>query len=181
MNRFFVIVATALFPTVAWATIAGSCGGPGIGTTTKTLDCGTAAYMVGITGRAGGYVESIQLICRKMVNGTLEANAFTTAVAGKQNVVANYEGLAANSNQVVKGIDLHCGTFVDRIDMLWFDAIRNGQRVQCGDGGCGDFVNGGGTAGFSKRLFCPAGELAHKLVVKSGMWIDNITVYCRKP
>lgn len=183
MQKLLAMLVTILFPTLVWAGSAGSCGGPGLGTTTKTLDCGTSGYMVGVRGRGGGYVESIQLICRKLVNGSLEEKTYLTSVAGKQNAVTNYEGMGANRSQAVKEIETHCGTFVDRIDNLWFDLLTNGQRSWCGGdaGVCGDYVNGGGTAGFPKRLTCPAGELMHKLVVKSGLWVDNITAYCRKP
>lgn len=182
MNKLFVIFAAALCPAVVWAGTAGSCGGPGLGTTTKTLDCGSSGYVVGVQGWAGGYVENIRLICRKLVNGNLEQTTYLTAVAGRGNVNINYEGKVASANRAVNSFRMHCGTFVDRIDRIFFRTLIDGKLGYCDpDPDCHDYVNGGGTGGSETQMKCPIGELMYKAVVKSGMWIDNITLYCRKP
>lgn len=176
--------AAALALTVALATTAGAqtqistmMGGGG-GTETR-VECGEDRVLVGVTGRAGSWLDNLFLRCAR-VNGATLSDVVTL-----DNNAQRIGGLGGNhsytvqcpAGHVVKGVVAYQGTFVNRIGLYCRGWDGTGWT------GTGNLVGpAGGTGGSYDRRDCD--DRTRPVVAlrgREGNYVDAIGIVCRAP
>jgi hypothetical protein len=173
--------AVVLFGGVA-ATLSetGRVGGSG-GRRTVTMDCGSSAYIVGITatgGRDGAFgfnlLRRVKFTCRPF-NGTTPGTTTTqtTEAVADHSAAVNISNGSGNcpSTQVMGSVELYAGSFIDRLNT---GRCKGAAQEQSSIN-----INAGGDGGSRGFLECPAAEALFKVEARVGDAIDSLKGFCR--
>jgi hypothetical protein len=155
-------------------------GGSG-GNRTVSMDCGSGAFIVGVTasgGRDGAFgfnlVRRIKFTCRAFDGTTPGGTSQTTeAVADKQPGTNFSTGTAAcPSASAIDDVELYAGSFIDRLNRV--DCITTDVLGM-------NWVNAniGGDGGSREFLKCPFNEALYKVEARVGDAIDSLKGFCR--
>jgi hypothetical protein len=155
-------------------------GGSG-GRRTVTMDCGTSAYIVGITatgGRDGPFgfnlLRKVKFTCRPFTGTTPGASTTETSEAVADKAATDNVGTGSGrcpSGYVIDNLELYAGVFIDRLNTgSCTDPLQNQSFVN---------VNAGGDGGGRDYVACPAGEALFKVEARVGDAIDSMKGYCR--
>ena len=164
----------------AGASTTARIGGSG-GTSTVVMDCGSNAFIVGLSAYgardnliAPNLVRKLRFTCRTF-SGTTPASSTSQTVE----VVAGVQG-GLNSTQnsvqcpqdrVIHSLQLFAGPYIDRITSV---ECRSSSSQQSWLN-----VNVGGDGGSRQFLACPNGEGLYKVEARVGSAIDSLKGTCR--
>jgi len=178
MKRFHTSILFAFITLITGIAIAGSTalvGGSG-GTSTVTMDCGSTAFIVGVTASGGqdgqfgsNLLRKIRFTCKPFTGTTPGTSTSQTpeASAAKQATLSLSSAAGNCTSAPVGNIRLRGGIFIDRVGEA--DCFDN-QVVA---------LNVGGFGGSDANLACPGGEALFKVVAKVGDAIDSLQGFCR--
>ena len=152
--------------------------GGGGGTSTR-VECGDDRVLVGVTGRAGMWLDNLFLRCAKVHGATL--SDITTLDNGSQRIgglggMHTYT-VQCPAGQVVKGVMVYQGGFINRVGLYC--------RVWDGNGwtGTGQSVGpAGGSGGAYDRRDCE--DRSRPVVAlwgREGNYVDALGIICRAP
>lgn len=157
-------------------------GGTG-GDLSYNLNCGADGVLVGLSGRWGGWLDSIGIICRKVnADGTL-GSAFTLGPKGG-NGGSTAGNPTCNAANVVQSVHAFTGMYVNRAAFgcgAWSPATRRVAQAVFTPGAAGSDVDGVGPPATQDRsvLDCPTdGKPAKGIRGKHGSFIDSIALVC---
>jgi hypothetical protein len=167
-------VTTAAQAQTQISTLMGGSGGSAV-----RVDCGDDRVLVGVTGRAGAWLDNLFLRCARVSGASL------SDVRTLDNNVQRIGGLGGfthytvqcPSGQVVKGVMVYQGSFINRIGLYC--------RVWDGNGwtGSGNLVGpAGGVGGSYDRRDCE--ERSRPVVAlygREGNYVDALGIICRAP
>jgi hypothetical protein len=158
------------------AASVGVCGGSG-GSQSKTLSCPAGQYIVGLSMRAGTYIDRIGIRCASIDSTGKRGKPGAFQYAGGAGGTDSESGTCPRSGAVT-AIHMKAGSYIDRA----IHGVCKARAVQ------GDFdapthtvinLYIGGTGGTDCRLLCSEGEAMHRLIVRYGSWVDSIEGFCR--
>jgi hypothetical protein len=147
-------------------------GGPGGGA--FRLICANGMFLVGVTGRAGDFLDQVEPICatidaRGRWRGVLRTGPATGGSGGRSFTTL------CQDNGVVVGFSGYAHKYVFNISLSCRRTGPNGvERRIALPVRVGGALNIGSTAGFD----CGADRAAHGLVGGSGIYIDRIGLAC---
>ena len=174
-----VLAATLVSAPAAQAqTQVSSLMGGGGGTETR-VECGDDRVLVGVTGRAGAWLDNLFLRCARVDGATL--SDVVTLDAGSQRIGglggSRSYTLQCPPGQVVKGVAAYQGTYVNRIGLYCRGWDGTGWT------GSGSLVGpAGGTGGSYDRRDCD--DRTRPVVAlrgREGNYVDAIGIVCRAP
>jgi hypothetical protein len=172
---------TAFGPSVAdWA---GSCGGGG-GDRIQILQCGTGKFIIGLAAQGATYVNRVRIRCGRIVgDDEIEDIGGWSAWAGSPSGgdaygSSEYGAGYCPGEGVLRGLDVYCGSYLDRIDTGGCSVYEVGQFLWRTTSFS---IKVGGRTGIRGAFECPLGEALYKIKVRSGLWIDRISGFCRRP
>lgn len=177
-------IAAALAATLAAATAAeaqtqiSTLMGGGGGTQTR-VECGEDRVLVGVTGRAGLWLDNLFLRCAR-VNGATLSDIVTldnnSQRIGGLGGITRYT-VQCPAGNVVKGVMVYQGTFINRIGLYCRGWDGTGWT------GSGNLVGpAGGTGGSYDRRDCE--EPTRPVVAlwgREGNYVDALGIVCRAP
>jgi hypothetical protein len=175
------IAATLLLaiPTAAPAGTTAKVGGSG-GTSTVTMDCGSSAFIVGLSASGGrdnpiapNLVRKLRFTCRPFSGTTPGGSTSPTAeaVAGIQGSLnPSQSSVLCPQDKVVAYLEVYAGIYIDRIANA---GCKSPSSVQSTLG-----VNVGGEGGSRQHLECPQGEGLYKVEARVGSSIDSLKGTC---
>ncbi|HZI67015.1 MAG TPA: hypothetical protein VFF17_10665, partial [Thermoanaerobaculia bacterium] len=180
--RFSVAVAALAFLVgVASASETKRTGGSG-GDRTVTMDCGSNAFIVGVSAKGGkdsligmNLVRSVQFKCRPFDGATPGDTTSKTATArGTSSAVMEIREAATDcpKDMVVTELDLYAGWYIDKF-----------EGFECQNSALGSknvHMSVGGSTGTRSGFQCPAGEGLYRVDARVGGTIDSLKGYCRK-
>ncbi|MCI0415207.1 hypothetical protein L0222_20745 [bacterium] len=155
-------------------------GGSG-GQQTVIMDCGSNAFMVGVSATGGkdgtfgfNLVRRIKFTCQTF-NGTTPGASTTQtveAVAAKAATVSvSSDSRSCPSGAVIEDLDLYAGNFIDRL--AGFGCLTSSATHP------NVSMNIGGDGGTRSGLTCPATEGLFKVEARVGDAIDSLRGFCR--
>jgi hypothetical protein len=176
-TRFGAALIAALMMTgSAEAASVGVCGGGG-GSQSKTLSCPSGQYIVGLSVRAGYFIDRIGVRCASIAStgkrGTLGAFQFAGGTGGSES-----DSATCRANGAVIGLDIRAGSYIDKV----FAGRCRSRQAQGGFVGNPHsivFRDIGGFRGNECVLICSGGEAIHRIIVRYGSWLDSIEAFCR--
>lgn len=162
---------------IAFAAVeyTGSAGGKG--GTEYMLDCGTYFHgtLVGIKGRAGSWVDSVQGVCVQInYDGTWNGSTWVTGIAGGSGGTSY--NLTCAPNYVVAAIKGRAGSYIDQLG-IYCQTLAPGGTLS----GSGYFLSStaGGTGGSTfGPLSCPSSKPARLIKGAASTWVDSIRLGC---
>ncbi|MFN2509984.1 MAG: hypothetical protein ABR568_00920 [Pyrinomonadaceae bacterium] len=172
-----------IFVLIAQGAFAGTMArlGGGGGTRTVTLDCGSNAFIVGVTGFAGkdgpigfNVIRKVRFTCQAF-NGTtpVGATSQTAEAAGTKQATTEISIGGGNcpAGQVITHMSVLAGVYIDRIVSLACEGATGGTPSVK--------VNVGGFGGSPATGVCPDNEALYKVDVRVGDVVDSLTGSCR--
>lgn len=173
-TRLAAAVAVGLLTLTAsvFATNTGTAGGSG--GTSYSLSCGSDKALVGIKGKAGSLVDSVEGFCAQINDdgswqGTVQAG-FAGGSGG-----TNFS-LYCAPGQAVTGIRGRAGSYVDQLQIRCGPLGQNGRVLSLGY-----FLSdeAGGTGGSAFGPFdCPDSMPARLIRGRAAKWVDAIGLGC---
>jgi hypothetical protein len=171
-----LVLLTAFQPRVDATRLVGGSGGR----RTVTMDCGTSAFIVGITatgGRDGPFgfnlLRRVKFTCRPFTGTTPGTSTTETAEAVADKAATDNISTGSGrcpSTHVMANLELYAGVFIDRLNTGGCeDALQNQTWVN---------VNAGGDGGTRDFVACPDGEGLFKVEARVGDAIDSLKGYC---
>lgn len=156
-------------------------GGSG-GRRTVSMDCGSGAFMVGISAEGGrdnnvfgwNLVRRLRFTCRRFSGTTAVGGDYATvAVVADQAAVANTSNARGScvANTVLRSVEFRAEMFIDRVHSA--ECQSESQSQQYID------LNVGGDGGSRQFIACPIGEALYKVEAKAGDAIDSLKGFCR--
>jgi hypothetical protein len=148
----------------------------GTGGAPINVTCGAGRVLVGVSGRAGSWLDNLFLRCATVSGTTLRDVQTIPARIGGLGGTRNY-GLQCPDGQVVKGVMVYRGIYINRIGLYcrgWDGA---------GWTGTGNLVGpAGGDGGSYDRRDCssPAQPVVG-LHGRSGNYVDALGIRCDEP
>lgn len=151
----------------------------GTGGTSTRVECGDGRVLVGVTGRAGSWLDNLFLRCAR-VNGAALTDV-TTLDHGAQRI-GGLGGLRSYtvqcpSGQVVKGIMVYQGSYINQIGLYCRGWDGTGWT------GSGQLVGPvGGSGGSYDRRDCE--DRSRPVVAlwgREGNYVDALGIICRAP
>lgn len=156
----------------------GPVGGSG-GDRAETLACPHGSYIVGFTFRGGSYVDGIQLKCARRLSPNTVGPIFDGPSAFSHPNMNLWWGVEQRTktvfcptHHVFAGIKTQAGDFVDRINAI--RCVRLGSSALAYPS-----VGLGGTGGTVSRPYCNGADYANQIDVRTGMWVDRLSLVCR--
>lgn len=174
MTPISILIAAALMSETARV------GGSG-GNRTVSMDCGSGAFIVGVTasgGRDGTFgfnlVRRIKFTCRAFSGATPGASSTTVeAVSDKQATSNQSNGTAScSTGEGMSELELFAGTFIDRVNQANCIPVAGSGMNWIG-------ANIGGDGGSRQFLSCPFNEALYKVEARVGDAIDSLKGFCR--
>lgn len=174
------IILLVLLAGIASASETARAGGGG-GTRSVIMDCGSNAFIVGVSALGGkdgqfgfNLVRKINFICQAF-NGTTPTGSTTPTVEAAGSKPALFSVSADSRNcpdgSVVKIVETLAGSFIDRLD---------GFSCNNASGPSGEVpMNIGGDGGSRVSLLCPSQEALFKVEARVGDTIDSLKGFCR--
>ena len=151
----------------------------GSGGTAVRVDCGDDRVLVGVTGRAGGWLDNLFLRCARVNGATL------SDIRTLDNNVQRIGGLGGftaytiqcPAGQVVKGVMVYQGSFINRIGLYCRGWDGTGWT------GSGNLVGpAGGQGGSYDRRDCEdRSRPVVALYGREGNYVDALGIICRAP
>lgn len=141
--------------------LAGGSGGSGF-----DLDCGANMSLIGIQGKAGSLIDSVQGVCAQFnADGTkLGSNVLTGKAGGAGG--ASYD-LQCLNGTTVQGITGHTGAYV------------NDLKLRCSGTTPAITESAGRATGSWFAQSCPVNMDARLIRGRSGLWVDAIGLGCK--
>jgi hypothetical protein len=172
-----LVLLTAFQPRVDATRLIGGSGGR----RTVTMDCGTSAFIVGITatgGRDGPFgfnlLRKVKFTCRPFTGTTPGSSTTETVEAVADKAATDNVSTGSGrcpSGYVMDNLELYAGVFIDRLNTGGCtDPLQNQSFVN---------VNAGGDGGGRDYVACPGGEALFKVEARVGDAIDSLKGYCR--
>lgn len=166
------IVATASAGTTG---TAGGSGG-----TDFNLSCGLSKVLVGIEGKAGAFVDSVQGVCVQINDdGSWQGSTTATARAGGSGGTAFH--LTCPSGHAVTGIKGRAASYIDRLEVQCARLGRLAKPVITTTYFLAGVAGGTGGSVFGP-LICPDND-APALAIRgrASTWVDSIRLECGRP
>jgi hypothetical protein len=152
----------------------GKCGGGG--GTAKTLSCPSGQYVIALYVRTGAYVDRIGIKCAAFDSSVVRgpAGAFKYGGGGSGHFS---ETRTCSGNRAYTYIETKAGGYIDKIEHI----VCTKRKAAGGFGGDTERLKftRGGIGGLYCTLECGAGEAIHKVVLRSGAWMDSIEAFCK--
>jgi hypothetical protein len=180
MSCLCALVCCALLPCALPAGHTAQAGGNG-GDRTADMDCGSNAFIVGMSATGGkdspfgmNLVRTVKFRCLAF-NGTTPASfgSDTRGASGTSTatIATTDDSVECRRGLVVGRIVVNAGTFIDQIRSVGCIDI-NGKYTDLN-------LNVGGEGGTYHELRCPPGEGLYKVTARFGATIDAIIGTCR--
>jgi hypothetical protein len=163
-------------------------GGSG-GTRNFNLDCGSSGVMIGMTFKAGNWLDALGLICQRVNRDGSLGDQFTRRAVGGSGGVGDLR--KCEDGRVVGGIRVQSGFFVNTFSFYcpqWdasrkqpmnfssFSDIRSCDHV-CEVVGRAHLTPAIGSTK-SDHFFCPGSKVGKALRGKYGTYIDSVRFVC---
>jgi hypothetical protein len=174
-----VLLSLSIVPAAVAGTTA-KVGGPG-GSSTVVMDCGSSAFIVGVTAEAGkdefvapNVLRRVKFTCRAF-SGTSPASSTTqtreAVASARSSYNSSRNSVLCSQDRVIHNLELYAGLYVDRIATADCRTSSSSQAFLN--------VNVGGDGGSRKFLECPNGEGLYKVEARVGSAIDSLKGTCR--
>ena len=140
----------------------------------RSSGCNSDEWPVGLKIAGGTYVHNVAIMC------AMKSNLRDIRT---ENVVTTYsmvDFLAGNRREetkfcprgyVLAGIKVQSGSYVDRVNSMRCQRISDSRLTY-------QAVGIGGRGGSTTRMYCRRGDTVSGIRVRSGQWVDQMTVYC---
>lgn len=142
--------------------------------------CGEHAAVVALKLRSGHYVDSLQLVCRRITADGLGKQYTREPQGGSGGEPVQ---LDCPPGEVVKGISGAAGSLLDRLSLHCAPLQIDDDSAVPGTAAAGSVVGpagGPGGTAFTEDA-CPPGEIARGLDGRAGTMIDRIELVCHRP
>ena len=172
---FFIVAAAAFTATeTAWV-------GTSAGRRTVTMDCGSGAYIVGVSASGGqdiplglDMLRRIRFKCRSF-DGTTPGStiAYTAEAIGdkaSRYTLSSGSGDCA-SKEVMAGLTVSAGLYIDHLSAA--------NCVAASADGAHLTFDVGGTGGTRAGFYCPPAQALYRVDARVGDQIDSMKGYCR--
>jgi hypothetical protein len=171
-----VVLAAAFTATeTAWV-------GTSEGRRTVAMDCGSGAYIVGVTASGGqdipfglNEVRQIRFKCRSF-DGTTPGSTISYTAEAVGDKASNYSLSSGSgecaSGEAMTGVTLYAGWYIDRLSSA--DCATAGSS-----GGTYLTFSVGGSAGTKAGFYCPPAQALYRVDARVGDQIDSMKGYCR--
>lgn len=147
-------------------------------------ECPEGEVIIGLVGRAGVYVDRIQVQCGIIELTSSEPATFEVSL--EPGTMLEHHGgdggsefsLACEPGQAVVGFSGRSGKYLDRISLRCAPVMMT-DDMALGFGETVDTDSKGGGGGGEFSLDCPAGEVATIAQGRSGKFVDALGLTCR--
>jgi hypothetical protein len=153
------------------STLAGGSGG-----TSVNVNCGTHRVLVGVSGRAGGWLDNLFLTCAFVDGAKLTDVKTVSGRIGGTGGLHDYS-VKCPSGQVVKGLMVYRGWYITQIGL--YCRAWNGTEWS----GVGNLVGPvGGSGGSYDRRDCDSkAQPVVGLRARAGFYVDAVGIRCDEP
>ena len=184
VNSFLKSTVAVLFIAVAAAFTATETPwvGSSAGRRTVAMDCGSGAYIVGVSASGGqdspiGFdlVRRIRFKCRAFSGTTAGSTiSYTTEAVGDKAIALSLSTGSGEcaSNEAMTGVTLYAGWYIDRLNSA------NCATSTSSGGTYLTFTVGGG-GGTKAGFYCPPAQALYRVDARVGDQIDSMKGYCR--
>lgn len=184
VNRFLRSTRAVLFIVVAAAFTATETPwvGSSAGRHTVAMDCGSSAYIVGVSASAGqdnplgfNLVRRIRFKCRAF-SGTTPGStlSYTTEAVGDKSAAFSLSSGSGEcaSSEAMTGVTLYAGWYIDRL-------ASADCATSMSSGGTYLTFTVGGSGGTKAGFYCPPAQALYRVDARVGDQIDSMKGYCR--